>query len=192
MMQETTKLFYKEINMCGMFFTTDFSILSMLSEANKKRGGINESVVDVLGGVIYHYQAPTSNLSKFHPNRLENDLLWHNGLLKEHQIAELQEIYNTDEGWDTALLHTYIKEGKDLSVIDGSFAVFRFVNGELYACRNALVTLYSNEDHSVLSSAKIKGVCDKLIDHGYWYKYTDGKFVKQDGHFETKNNPYNI
>ena len=204
----------------GMFFTFNEEYIPRLQEVNAKRGGVNESLTKVNlyytdGGWIGHYQAPTSTVSRQHPNfydhkehgGLDSSNLWHNGILKEYQIKHLQEKFNTEEEWDTALLHKYIMQFGDLNDIDGSFAVlveYKFSNQNyLYFARNALVPLYMNSEKNILSSVKVPDLgVTELIEAGHWYYYCDdeNKFIRVDGiveenilnEFTTKNNPYDI
>ena len=204
--------------MCGMFFTFNDDYIPRLQQANAKRGGVNESLtkVDLYetdGGWIGHFQAPTSTVSRRHPNFCDHkefggkdtSNLWHNGILKEYTIRDMQEKFNTKEEWDTALLHEHIMQFGDLSDVDGSFAVIVEYNfsgkNYLYFARNALVPLYMNADELILSSTQVPelGVTE-LIEAGKWYFYEDNEFhkVTSTAHknilnpFTTKNNPYEL
>lgn len=206
--------------MCGMFFTFNEEYIPRLQEVNAKRGGVNESLtkLDLYytdGGWIGHYQAPTSTVSRQHPNFYDHkehggstsSNLWHNGIIKEYQIKHLQEKFNTGEEWDTALLHKYIMQFGDLSEIDGSFAVlveYKYSNQNyLYFARNALVPLFMNSEKNILSSVKVPDLgVTELVEAGHWYYYCDdeNKFIRVEGveeenilnEFTTKNNPYDI
>lgn len=195
--------------MCGMFFTFDKDNIPLLSDYNSRRGGVNQSLLEIdIDKIAYvgHFQAPTSVVSRVHPHEFkhddENSMLWHNGILKEYEIKRLQNEFNLlDENWDTALLHEAIMRNNNLSDIDGSFAVFLFLKSSFYFSRNALVPLYINQDECIISSVKIKelGVTE-LLDHGGWYTIKNNKICDIDTDnkfnilrkFTTKNNPYNF
>ena len=55
---------------------------------------------------IVHQQAPTSLQVEdaIHPAQLGDHYLWHNGIIKNKCIKELQSIYRTSTDWDTKLL----------------------------------------------------------------------------------------
>lgn len=204
--------------MCGMFFTLNKEYIPRLQELNARRGGVNESLTETHlyyfddKAYIGHYQAPTSTVSRSHPHKyehrnhggLDESRMWHNGILKESQIKSLQEKFNTDEEWDTALLHQYIIRKYDLSEIDGSFAVmieYEYCDQKyLYFARNELVPLFMNREKFILSSVKVPelGVTE-LIEAGKWHMFVDQEsvdifenYVENNmlNPFTTKNNPY--
>ena len=187
--------------MCGMFFTFDKDNIPLLSDYNSRRGGVNQSLLEIdIDKIAYvgHFQAPTSVVSRVHPNKLNSTMLWHNGILKDNAIKELQSKFNLhNEQWDTALLHEAILKNEEIGDIDGSFAVFLFKDNNFYFTRNALAPLYINSEKCIISSAKIKELnVDEIVKDGIWYIVKNSKIepISNDffKNFKTKNNPYNF
>jgi len=76
--------------------------------------------------LIVHQQAPTTEARSeehIHPAFFRGRILWHNGMLKEQAIKDLQIDLNTPESWDTKLfLMKIIEDEGDIPLVDGSFS----------------------------------------------------------------------
>lgn len=105
---------------------------------------------------IAHVQSPTGGLIKdenrIHPSIIKNNMLWHNGILKESEILRLKEKFKSDLTWDTALLHKYIYESglQDLSNIDGSFGCI-YLTDSINMFTTDTINLYMNDKLSISS-----------------------------------------
>ena len=78
-----------------------------------------------------HVQAPTTDSVKTHPSKIDGDLLWHNGIIKDYQVQEWKEQLGNVE-WDTELLHRHLVLGNDLDNVDGTFSCVRYTKDNLY------------------------------------------------------------
>jgi glucosamine 6-phosphate synthetase-like amidotransferase/phosphosugar isomerase protein len=148
---------------------------------------------------IMHSQAPTSenSISKnIHPcQSIEyNSLLWHNGIIKNIEIANWNKKLKTNFNWDTELLLHLIDENGFvvLSHIDGSFAcvylTYTYKGIKLFCFRNEISPLYVDEEFNI-TSEPLK--TSKLIDPGIVYEIDYiNKQLKEYDRFETAQNPY--
>lgn len=125
-------------------------------------------IVDGSTYVIVHQQAPTTSertMSSVHPAYLKvgdhQTLLWHNGIIKDDSVRDLQSKYNSTTMWDTMLLSHAVGDlvlnsnQSALSRILGGFACMYSVDGQqLWAFRNSVCPLYFNDDLDI-SSVKV-------------------------------------
>ena len=206
--------------MCGIFCSFNVDTFNELAILNQYRGNVNHSIsgltlpstnmlyvnrfnepynpVTDLNGADYligHIQAPTGqyeNGTNIHPTVCEDELLWHNGILKEFEIERLQIKHNTMVNWDSFLLLKEISQNvENLSTIDGSFAGLFYSNEkELFIFRNVLAPLYYDVDLNI-SSTKFKN--SVLLTPNIVFKvcFKSMCFI-QTKLFETKNNPYDL
>ncbi len=77
--------------------------------------------------IIFHTQAATSkDKKKYHPARITKDgfttRLYMNGIILQSEVKRLQEKFNTEEKFDTALLLRETETPNTLGEIKGSFA----------------------------------------------------------------------
>lgn len=177
--------------MCGIYASFDRNIFDELKTANEPRGDKSRQYEFAIGGYnIGHIQAPTTQSDICHPAVINKSLLWHNGIIKQSYIPELQQNVGSDEKWDTFLLLRYIEQNKDLSEIDGTFACLYFNGTDIMIFRNALAPMFIG-DHASISSVKTKYTPIK-IDSGEIYKLNTQmlEYEKIGKTFTTKNNPY--
>lgn len=219
--------------MCGLFASRDTQKLKELFDLNSRRGQTRMSitechvgeadftVIDVktfpnvrsdridqtTGGTfrLVHIQAPTDPMNvDSHPSIHPNGFLWHNGILKEDTIKDLQQTYGVpDVTWDTRLMHIGMmteemmsndpkRLGSFLSRLDGSFACF-YADGfcDLLVFRNAISPLFY-DDRMNFSSLKFNG--SKSIPHGVVWKvdFQYNQLIDTGIHFTTQNNPYDL
>lgn len=201
--------------MCGIFGSFDKNKFEELREMNLYRGNFTHSLARVkLDGslptslikgtkkpeipdleeydfYIGHCQAPTSrdgkNPDNAHPAVYENSYLWHNGIIKDQCIKEMQELLNSAVAWDTLLLNKYITKDYDLSNIDGSFACVWIKDNKLHLFRNLISPLYIDENLN-FSSVKFEG--SKPLKAECIFVVQENKLIQTDLTFSTKNNPY--
>lgn len=143
--------------------------------------------------IVGHMQAPTTDAkdeSAIHPARDTHDAhLWHNGIIKEDCIAQMQRTLGDDTPWDTALLNRWISEGHSLNDVDGSFACMRHdhTNG-LTLFRNALSPLFLNAALD-LSSTKFAGAAP-VTENVVWRLDLEYGRKESISTFSTKNTFY--
>ena len=149
---------------------------------------------------IGHVQAPTGGLIKdydrIHPSTIIGDsetLLWHNGILKDHTIREIQDRYNVYDNiynWDTQLLHlSIVNEGiPGLVDLEGSFGCIYIINGEVFVFTNDLIELYL-DDKLNISSVKFNNSTRIVPNIGFVLDF-DKKIIREVCNFHTIKSPY--
>lgn len=131
---------------------------------------------------IAHSQAPTTDTHNIHPAVNGNAMLWHNGIIKQKEIAP--------GTWDTAwLLEKIINYGwSSLSDVDGTFACVLYYGNELFAFRNEISPLFVDSNLNI-SSTKFDG--SMSLNPNIVYKLNlEHEFYEPVAYFETKENPY--
>ena len=163
-------------NLVRDFGYFDFSVLDGIEEGNY---------------LIGHVQAPTTDSKdkdSIHPSELNETFLWHNGIIKEDCVRELQTNLGNYNKWDTNLLHQWIINDKDLSEIDGTFSCLYANNNSLFLFRNEISPMFIDKDFN-LSSTKFVGSKatepNELLIVDLNNKKLNTKFT-----FTTKENPY--
>ena len=195
--------------MCSIFASMDADEFRELYKLNSYRGTHSYSVsqfngkgIDVIRQdfgempdvavledqlIIGHSQAPTTeekSLDNVHPSEYYGCYLWHNGIIKHHQIAEWQKDYGFDWKWDTQWLN-FILTSSDfdvLSEVDGSFACLWYDQAFLYLFRNENCPMFMKG--STISSTKFDG--SESIDANIIYKFTGDKWEEIPITFLTK------
>lgn len=201
--------------MCSIFGSADRDEFFKLAKLNSYRGTHSHSVAAVSlyhqtslysldkgfgplpevvlptskDGFLYigHQQAPTTKAKEdtnIHPSEGFGHL-WHNGIIKEHQVKKWQKEYDMDDAWDTKLLHRHIerKQFEGLSEADGSFACLYHFLGSLYLFRNDNCPMFVKG--STFSSTKFDG--SESIDSNIVYKFNyNNAWVKTTRAFKTK------
>lgn len=159
---------------------------------------IPKKLAEVGSYVIIHQQAPTTSEKDFnaiHPSHGRFSYLWHNGILKDKTIRDLQVKNIAPEIlWDTRLMHIALEdEGNDvLNEIDGAFAcvMLNVMDRECIIFRNAIAPFYT--DGASISSTKFHN--STPIPHDMVYSLDYNKNGKLDltplDPFTTVNNPY--
>lgn len=199
--------------MCALFGSSDRELFNELAKLNSYRGSHSYSVATTdFNGVslvakglgefqmpdvtapyyIGHTQAPTTeakSISSVHPSEIEGSFLWHNGIIKDHQVKKWQQTLNLLEPWDTKLLHhlMYYHHPDDvLSEADGSFACVWYDGNDIFLFRNTNCPLFT--DGASYSSTQFSG--SESIEPNIFYKLKDKIIEKTNITFETNNEFY--
>lgn len=177
--------------MCAIFGSRDLNQFARLAMINEYRGGYSYSlagmndngeikIIDKNFGLfpynaldsnfpkfdmyIGHVQAPTSDdrtADAIHPAVHKNTLLWHNGIIKHHQIQLWKQEYPGYQhvDWDTRWLSIKLEqEGfNTLNESDGSFACLYYADNRLMLFRNANCPMFY-DDNSNFSSTEFSDV----------------------------------
>jgi glutamine phosphoribosylpyrophosphate amidotransferase len=158
-------------------------------------GAFSLDNVEVKAGMYYvaHIQAPTTGASaieSIHPSVRNdgNDLLWHNGIIKDYFVKDMQESLQSKEQWDTGLMHDWLINGKSLDEVDGTFACLRYKDGKLYIFRNEISPLFIDDELNI-SSTKFEGA-EQVRENQIWCIDFDNKALFGGPTFITKENPY--
>lgn len=168
----------------------------------KNFGVIDYDKIDPAKGdyIIAHMQAPTTdnkNSDCIHPacnNPYADDMLWHNGIIKEKEVERLREKYQLTSTWDTYILLHHLIVGGSLSDIDGSFSCLWFDDSSLgyhglKLFRNEISPMFI-DDNANISSTKFEGsiATEPNVILGF-NPFSDQTLTVMD-RFETKENPY--
>lgn len=128
--------------------------------------------------IIVHQQAPTTSerTAAVHPATSPSHpgMLWHNGIIKQSSVDQLQATYNRTDKWDTMLLsfvlNDFIENDVDhLSSIRGGFACV-YVNsatGDVNLLRNSVCPLFVNSvgDVSSIQSGSMQPLPVNTVFH---------------------------
>lgn len=143
---------------------------------------------------IGHIQAPTSQAPSYetiHPAQWNNRMLWHNGIIKEHDCDRLRQKQNSKELWDTMLLLKEVNICANLNEINGSFACLYWHEG-LYVFRNLLAPMHIGD--GCLSSVPTSLTPTRLKAERYYeidFNHDVSKLhLVEIDRFITKENPY--
>jgi len=161
----------------------------------KEFGEFNLDGIELTEGCYYiaHTQAPTTEAkahNNIHPSvEADECMLWHNGIIKQNCVNWLQEeVKMPNEKWDTKLLHEYLRYGKDLSEINGTFSCLWYNLGILYLFRNEISPMFRDEDMN-LSSTKFDGSMPVPANKMFWVDL-ENNILDEVYSFTTKENPY--
>jgi len=159
----------------------------------KRLGDFNYSrLLDLEEGMYYiaHTQAPTTDAKStqsIHPSNYFGSLLWHNGIIKNYFVKQMQTKLNSSQDWDTALLNHWINLGYPLDEVDGTFSCLVYDNG-LTLFRNEISPMFFDEDWNI-SSTKFENSRPtppgKMLVMDF-----ENKVFKNKESFKTKENPY--
>jgi hypothetical protein len=171
---------------------------------NRRLGEINHSYLTTAPGDFWitHQQAPTTTERKMdsvHPaafeqrynqNQFGEQLLWHNGIVKEECIKDLQYYYNLDYKWDTKLiLYSIMKDGYEaLNKIDGSFSCLYYDGVDLFLFRNEISPMFI-DDELTFSSTKFEG-SRETEPNKVWRLNLIERILEDVATFKTIENPY--
>jgi len=198
--------------MCAIFGSTGLEELNALLKQNRHRGGHSYSITEYdlitgeptvlvksLGSIdnidvpedgslyVCHVQAPTTertDTTAIHPAHLGGSLMWHNGIIKSHQVNTWKRDSELNTSWDTELLleHMHDNGSDSLSGVDGSFACAYF-NDELMIFRNENCPMFFNG--LAFSSTWFDGSSE--LEAGVVYNISNNKWVTTDNTFKTNN-----
>lgn len=194
--------------------------IALLSEdmfgLNRFPGKIPDDLfTDVPGSKTYqlgHVQAPTTEAeisSSIHPAfsrkqiaaaddmHVEDYFLWHNGIIKQHEMDRINKWCGTKYVWDTKLLVDFIQlfGFGCLSDIDGCFSCFMTKQStqrhdlEAFVFRNEISPMFVDDDLN-LSSTKFEGSRSTEAGVVYQFDFSNRKLVDTGQRFKTKENPY--
>ena len=180
---------YYDIDQPGLFYVC------------KSYGPLDYTKLDEEPGmyIIVHQQAPTSDTRRdefIHPAQLPSDwALWHNGILKQHEIERLQKEYDDDCPWDTGLLlldvwlnYMKLHQIKPSSNIDGSFSCLLSDLQELYLFRNEIAPMFI-DDEMTISSTAFEGSRSTEPNKTFAMNFKEKK-LEEIANFQTFYNPY--
>ena len=186
-------------------FSYSFSVLnietgeieSTIKEFGKFNIDIYHEVYNKYHYYIAHVQAPTGGLIKdtnrIHPSVKKDSYLWHNGILKEDYIKEVQNRYNLQDGqWDTGLLHNVILDDSfgALNNVDGSFGCLFNINSKTYLFTSDIIQLFVDDELNI-SSVKFEG--SVKIKPNMVYEIDFNNFnIEELLAFRSKSSPYFI
>lgn len=197
--------------MCSIFGSTDLEEFYELARINSYRGTHSHSIatyhkdksliihsqdfgpmvehIDLPRDCLYigHQQAPTTeakSLDNIHPSK-RHSVLWHNGIIKSHQVKDWQLEFVTEEKWDTRLLQMLIEERgyNALSEADGSFACLHYWNESLRLFRNDNCPMFVKG--SSFSSTMFDGA--ESLKSQVVYDYNDNNWIETETEFKTAN-----
>lgn len=198
--------------MCALFGSPDRKLFNELAKLNSYRGNHSYSVATTnWNGVslvtkalgkfempnviapyyIGHTQAPTTeakSIESVHPSEIEGTFLWHNGIIFDSYVKQLQSKLQTSDPWDTKLLHALIHTNQTsvLSEVKGSFACVWFDGNDILLFRNANCPLFT--DGSSYSSTKFSG--SEEIEAETFYNLNKKGITKTDVSFKTAQEFY--
>ena len=141
--------------------------------------------------IIGHVQAPTTDSKdkeSIHPSIIDNTYLWHNGIIKENCIEEIQTVLSSKIKWDTKLLHKYILEDKNLSNIDGTFSCLYSNGSGLYLFRNEISPMFIDNKFNI-SSTKFEESTSTHANNLFIIDFHNFELITKK-EFLTKENPY--
>ena len=167
----------------------------------KGLGDFNYSKVSELEDGMYyiaHTQAPTTDAKStqsIHPSQYDFAYLWHNGIIKDYFVKEMQNKLVTNEAWDTELLNRWVYFNHLLDEVDGTFSCLRYSNG-LTLFRNEISPMFIDDNFNI-SSTKFESSrptpAGEILYMNLEKSKKFGDTVEQlvsIGSFKTKENPY--
>jgi hypothetical protein len=163
-----------ELNSKRGSFSHSFTLIDKnfhIQYISKEFGEFRKELIDNYKDGMYiigHIQAPTGGIIKdynrIHPAQEKGTLLWHNGILKDLYIKDLQERFNTDITWDTHLL---LMNKDMLEDVNGTFSCLELKEDEyLKIYRNSDSPMFIDDDLNI-SSTKFIG--SKSTTHNQVY-----------------------
>ena len=173
------------------FFVYDF-ITNEFVYTHKSLGKLNVDVHKEFKNKYYivHQQAPTGiqKDSSIHPAIVDDNLLWHNGIIKSDCVDELKIKLQCSSDWDTLLLLQDLIKNKKPKNIDGTFSCLWYNGENIIVFRNEISPLFMDKEMN-LSSTQFDG--SKLLDENIMFCFNlNRKEVNSINKFETIENPY--
>lgn len=144
------------------------------------------------GYIVVHQQAPTTenkDESAIHPAQINENLLWHNGIVKADEIKRLQEELESTISWDTKLILLKLMLYSSVKDIDGTFSCLWYDGTNLFLFRNEISPMFIDADGNI-SSTKFPG--SEPIDPNLLWIFTPSypTLVEYIEEFNTVENPY--
>lgn len=140
---------------------------------------------------IVHQQAPTTeskNEDNIHPAEYQGQFLWHNGIVKDKGVKDLQTRLKVDESWDTKLILMELYNEGLPNGIDGTFSCIWYDRSGLHAFRNEISPLFVDENLNV-SSTKFDG-SEPIKANTMFNVNLNFKYLTEWADFYTVENPY--
>ena len=109
--------------------------------------------------IVAHQQAPTTdnkNTDSIHPAQIGNNMLWHNGIVKDKGVKELQKRLESTMTWDTKLILQQLINEDTPDNIDGTFSCLWFDGSNILVFRNEISPLFIDSELNI-SSTKFSG-----------------------------------
>lgn len=130
-------------------FDDELNLITLVRDAGKLPAGTIQALPEAIY-YVGHSQAPTTESRNIHPASSDEVLLWHNGIVKQREIAAGE--------WDTQwMLSNITSRGFDfLSSVDGTFACIMYRSKMLHVFRNDISPLFIDDQLSI-SSTKFAG-----------------------------------
>ena len=140
---------------------------------------------------IVHQQAPTTeskNSNAIHPAIHNDNMLWHNGIIKHKQVESLQDKFTTKCNWDTMLLLKHLNEYDTPNDIDGTFSCVLYDGDQLSIFRNEISPLFYDSELNI-SSTKFENSKRLEPNKMFLMSVPNNTLVKYN-EFKTVENPY--
>lgn len=123
----------------------------------KKLGPINYNDINPEDNeyIIIHMQAPTTDakdINTIHPAQIDEDVLWHNGIIKAKEIESLKKKYGVTSEWDTYILLKHMMSEGTPEGIDGTFSCLWYDSYRLYLFRNEISPMFIDSDMNISST----------------------------------------
>jgi asparagine synthetase B (glutamine-hydrolysing) len=142
--------------------------------------------------IVAHQQAPTTDakdMLSVHPAEHNGMYLWHNGIIKDNVVKELQKLYDTDTKWDTKLILQQYATTGNFDNLDGTFACVLYDNKQLYLARNEISPLFYDELGDI-SSTKFHGSRSVPANKILTFDINNVNIDNVVNEFTTVENPY--
>jgi len=143
--------------------------------------------------IIAHQQAPTTdnkNQDSIHPAQIGNHMLWHNGIVKDKGVKELQQRLESIMTWDTKLILQQLINEDNPDNIDGTFSCVWFDGTNLIIFRNEISPLFYDNELNI-SSTKFEGSVPVSSNMMYLIETSLGmEQLHEIKSFKTVENPY--
>lgn len=206
--------------MCSIIGSKNLDTLKELSKLNSYRGTHSHSffvfssegdllyghrgfgplnVVEYEGPIrdnvyyIAHQQAPTTenkNDSAIHPAQVDGCMLWHNGIVKEKDIARLRSELGASTTWDTELILRQYLETSSVDNIDGTFSCVLYMAPQLLMFRNEISPMFINMETGDISSTKFENSVSLDANTIFTFNPFDVNMLVKLTEFSTVENPY--
>lgn len=130
--------------------------INKFTSIQRKLGQISYDAIDIPDNhyCVIHMQAPTTDSkssNNIHPAEIDSNLLWHNGIIKEKEIQQLNALYDINITWDTyILLHHMVHDG--IPEIDGSFSCLYYDDYRMYLFRNEISPMFIDDKMNISST----------------------------------------
>lgn len=143
--------------------------------------------------IVAHQQAPTTdnkNEDSIHPAQIGNHMLWHNGIVKDKGVKEIQQRLESTITWDTKLILQQLINEDHPDNIDGTFSCVWFDGCNIIIFRNDISPLFIDSELNI-SSTKFEDSLPVESNRMFLLETSLGReglsYIKS---FSTVENPY--